>query len=108
MKRNLFLLVALVLVFHLYGQNDTSYIHTFGGIQEDYCRQIQPTPDGGYILIGTTNSFGSGNTSFYAIKTDSLCNFKWSKTYGGSQNQAGYSVTPTLDKGFAFVGFTDS
>lgn len=59
-------------------------------------------------MIGTTNSFGSGNTSFYVIKTDSLCNHEWSKTYGGSQNQGGFSVANTFDKGYVFLGFTDS
>jgi hypothetical protein len=108
MKRFFTLIAAFVLCISLYGQNDTAYIHTFGGIQNDGCKQVQPTPDGGYIMIGTTSSFGAGNTDFYAIKTDSLCNFKWSKTYGGASNEEGFSVTPTLDKGYAFVGFTDS
>jgi hypothetical protein len=88
--------------------NDTAYIYTYGGIQNDYCNQAQPTPDGGYILLGTTNSFGAGNISFYAIKTDSAGHKQWSNTYGGLLNQGGYSVTTTLDKGYAFVGFTDS
>ncbi|HTA28529.1 MAG TPA: hypothetical protein VK809_12125 [Bacteroidia bacterium] len=108
MKRGLLLLVSFVLGFNLYSQSDTSYIHTFGGIQDDGCKQIQATPDGGYITIGTTNSFGVGNTDFYVIKTDSLCNFKWSRTYGGPLNDEGFSVTNTRDGGYAFVGFTDS
>jgi len=108
MKRFFTLITAFVLCFNLYGQNDTAYIHTFGGIQNDGCKQVQPTPDGGYIMIGTTSSFGAGNTDFYAIKTDSLCNFKWSKCYGGPLNEEGFSVTTTLDKGYAFVGFTNS
>ena len=108
MKRFFTLITAFVLCFNLYGQKDTAYIHTFGGIQNDGCKQVQPTPDGGYIMIGTTSSFGAGNTDFYAIKTDSLCNFKWSKCYGGPLNEEGFSVTTTLDKGYAFVGFTNS
>ncbi len=88
--------------------NDTAYIYTYGGIQNDVCNQIKPTYDGGYIMIGTTNSFGCGNTSFYVIKTDSLCNHQWSRTYSGAMNQEGFSVATTFDKGYAFLGFTDS
>ncbi|HXB11767.1 MAG TPA: T9SS type A sorting domain-containing protein [Bacteroidia bacterium] len=89
-------------------QTDTAWVTTYGGIQNDWCQQIKPTYDGGYITIGTTNSFGCGNTSFYVIKTDSLCKKQWSKTYGGAVNQAGYSVATTYDHGYAFVGYTDS
>ncbi len=108
MKRLGVLLIGVILGCNISAQSDTFYMHTYGGIQNDGCRQIQPTPDGGYITIGTTNSYGYGNTSFYAIKTDSLCRFQWSRTYGGRENQEGFSVTNTLDKGYAFVGFTDS
>ncbi len=88
--------------------NDTAYIYTFGGIQNESCNQAVPTWDGGYIFIGTSNSFGPGLNNIYAIKTDSLCNYKWSHAYGGNQVQNGFSVTPTLDKGYAMLGFTNS
>src|ERR1700743_1517039 len=98
MKKLITLVIVLISISYTYGQfNDTAYIYTYGGIQNDECNQIKPSSDGGYILIGTTNSFGCGNTSFYVIKVDSLCNRVWSKTYGGSQNQEGFSVAPTFD-----------
>lgn len=89
-------------------QTDTAYIYTYGALQNEVCNQIRPTWDGGYILIGTTNSFGCGNTDFYAVKLDSLCHKQWSEALGGPVNEGGYSVTATLDKGFVFVGYTDS
>src|ERR1039458_2536636 len=109
MKRFVTFLLVITLSLNLFGQkNDTAYIYSYGGIQNDGCRQIMPTSDGGYIMIGTTNSFGHGNTDFYAIKIDSSCKFIWSGCYGGNINEEGYSVIPTMDKGYAFVGFTDS
>ncbi len=89
-------------------QTDTAWINTFGGIQNDVCSQIKPTYDGGYITIGTTNSFCGGNSLFYIIKTDSLCHKQWSKAIGGEGIQGGYAVAPTYDHGYAFVGFTNS
>lgn len=109
MKRIVIFLAVTILAFNLYGQkNDTAYIYTFGGIQDDGCQQIEQTPDGGYIMIGTTASFGLGYSSFYAVKTDSSFKFQWSKCYGGAQIQQGYSVINTLDSGYAFAGFTNS
>lgn len=108
MKKILILSILFITYFSLFGQNDTAYIYTYGGIQNDVCNQIKPTYDGGYIMIGTTNSFGDGFNNFYVIKTDSLGNRKWSNTYGGNQVQEGFSVATTFDHGYAFLGFTDS
>jgi len=109
MKRIFIIIVVFLGCSNLYGQyKDTAFIYTYGGIQNDVCNQIKPTYDGGYIMIGTSNSFGCGNTDFYAVKIDSVGRHEWSKTYGGLENEEGFSVTPTFDKGYAFIGFTDS
>jgi len=108
MKRLAGLFFVFMVGVNLYGQSDSAFIYTYGGIQNEVCNQIKPTYDKGYIMIGTTNSFGCGNTGMYAIKIDSSGNHKWSESYGGSGNQEGFSVAPTFDHGYAFVGLTDS
>jgi hypothetical protein len=92
----------------LFAQTDTIFQYSYGGIQNDVCNQIRATPDGGFIMIGTTNSFGHGATDFYAIKVDANFKHQWSAALGGPASDEGYSVTPTLDKGYAFLGFTNS
>ncbi len=108
MKKIAVLFSIFILYLNAYGQNDTVYCTTYGGIQNEVCNQIKPTGDGGYIMIGTSNSFGCGNTDFYVVKIDSAGNHKWSKTYGGDGNEEGFSVATTSDHGFAFVGLTNS
>ena len=48
---------------------------TFGSNQYDYCNQIKRTMDGGFVLVGSTNSFGPGQQSILLIKSDSLFSF---------------------------------
>ena len=87
---------------------DTEYYYTYGGKNFEEIRGIKETADHGYILAGTTSSFGQGATSVYLIKTDSLGNHKWSSVQGGTQNDWAYSVELTYDHGFFVAGYSNS
>jgi hypothetical protein len=50
------------------------WARTFGGANYDWSHSAQQTSDGGYIVSGTTLSFGAGSANIYLIKTDSLGN----------------------------------
>ena len=43
---------------------------TYGGEGYDAASSIQQTKDGGYIVAGSTNSFGAGAGDFYILKLD--------------------------------------
>ncbi len=79
---------------------------THGGPGTEYCFGLTNTTDGGYVLCGTTNSWGGGGYEVELVKFDSSGNLQWNQTYGGSGNQMGQSVTTTADGGFALAGYT--
>ena len=79
---------------------------TYGGDGWDYGYSVQQTPDGGYIVVGNTNSFGVGDRDVYLIKTNSGGDIVWTRTYGGSDNDWGYSVQQTSDGGYVAAGHT--
>jgi hypothetical protein len=81
---------------------------TFGGATKDIGRALRETPDKGFIIVGLTNSYGSGNNDVYLIKTDSLGNQEWTRTIGGSSDDRGYDVQVTPDSGFVIAGLTFS
>lgn len=58
---------------------------------------IVPMTDGGFILSGSTSSYGAGNYDTYVIRTDSLGNIVWSKTYGGPLDESGNSIVKCSD-----------
>jgi hypothetical protein len=87
---------------------DTLWSTTFGGTSLDYGYSVQETSDGGYIITGSTLSFGAGGEDIYLIKIDSLGDTLWTKTYGGSNSDIGNSVKESSDGGYIIAGWTSS
>ncbi len=86
----------------------TIWTKTFGGTSTEYGNDIQAAPDGGYVIVGSTKSFGSGKKDVYLLKMDSMGILQWSKTYGGPEDDEGWSVQATKDSGYIICGTTSS
>lgn len=80
---------------------------TYGGTGDDEGQSVAVTNDGGFVLIGSTNSFGNGYDA-YMIKTDADGNEQWSNTFGGTGTEVGMDVVQTIDGAYAFCGLTSS
>jgi len=81
---------------------------TYGGPGSDYGNDITATADGGYIITGSTTSYGSGGHDLYLLKVSGSGSLVWSQTYGGTEDDIGSSVRMTVDSGFVVCGTTSS
>ncbi len=85
----------------------TGFERVFGGSSLDRGVFVSPTRDGGYVAVGATRSFGEGNEDIYLVRTDSAGELLWSETYGGTDQDNGWSVHEVPD-GLVIAGFTKS
>ena len=82
---------------------------TFGGAGNEYGYCVQQTSDGGFIIIGNTDTYvGGGPWDMYLVKTTSDGTLQWSKIFGGTGIEEGRSVQETNDGGFIITGYTTS
>jgi hypothetical protein len=87
---------------------DTSWTRTFGGMNYDDGYSVQQTNDGGYIIAGTTWSYGAGGADVYLVKTDTAGDTQWTRTFGGSLDDYGLCARQTRDGGYIVGGWTMS
>ncbi len=84
---------------------DTLWTKKFGGSADEMANSVSQTSDNGFIVAGFTTSFGVMDKDFYLIRTNSIGDTLWTKTYGDSFEEIAYSVFQTTDGGFLTGGY---
>ncbi len=82
---------------------------TFGNESTDLAHDIIQSNDGGYIIVGGTQSEKTKSQDAYIIKIDSLGNNIWERVYGGVEVDLFSSIASSSDGyGYMVVGHTSS
>ena len=87
---------------------DVQWDQTFGGSNDDAGYWVDQTTTGGYIIVGSTSSFGAGNWDVWLIKTNANGDVQWDQTFGWRNLDIGWTVQQTTDKGYIIMGETES
>ncbi len=74
-------------VFQLDAAGNFVWQKTYGGSGNESASSIAPTSDGGYLVSGSTSSYGAGLDDAWILKLDAAGNLQWQKTYGGSDSE---------------------
>jgi hypothetical protein len=97
-----------IYVVRINAGGDTLWTRRYGGPGMDYGSGIRETPDGGFMVLGTTYSYGAGGSDIYLVRTDADGDTLWTRTYGGPGDEWGYDLIQTPDMGYAIGGRTSS
>jgi hypothetical protein len=96
-----------------YAEGQT-WINNYGGSSFDDFESVSQTSDGGYIAAGDSWSSdgdlsgNKGRWDFAIAKFDADGNKTWMKNYGGSYDEAFYSIIQTSDGGYVAAGSSNS
>jgi hypothetical protein len=109
MKNNfiLFISLSILTLINLQG-NAQGWENTFGGSVEDNAYSAIQTLDGGYALLGFSESTSSVGTNVIFIKTDANGQEQWRESFGGIGDDKGYEVVQNSDGTYIIVGQTSS
>jgi hypothetical protein len=92
-----------ILFMKIDGRGNLIWQHRFGGQEDDVASGITASPDGGYILVGYTDSWGEGSRNLMVMKLTGNGDSLWCRTFGGNQGSRGYAVV-RHNNGFVIVG----
>ncbi|WP_052158309.1 hypothetical protein [Lacinutrix jangbogonensis] len=88
-----------------------SSVKTVGGSKNDSAQEIVSTSDGGYAILGFTQSIDGDiidkqneNFDFWVLKFNEENDIQWNKTYGGTGDDKGQDIIQTSDGGYAIIG----
>ena len=103
-----FLTAIFLFIFTSFMSLNAQWAKTYGGSDHDWADSIQQTSDGGYIVLGRTNSFGYlHGPALWILKLSSVGDVEWQKIYGASSSDHWpHSIQQTMDGGYIVAGET--
>ena len=87
-------------------KGNTIWSKTYGGKRNEYGNSVIQTDDGGFIVMGSSQSYGKGFYDFWVLRTSANGDSLWSKNYGGIYNDIAFQGIATSEGGFVLAGYT--
>ncbi len=94
-----------ILVLKLDPEGLLEWKRTAGGSGDDCAYSVHLTDDGGFILMGTTSSYGLGEGDILIMKLSSSGEIEWQKTYGTCTKEEAHSILQRSDGGYLASGY---
>ena len=96
-----------VYVMKIAESGQRAWHYTYGYKSDEYANQIISTQDGGYIIVGATDSDYRKSKDVYVVKLNADGKKAWQHHYGGDGKEEGYGIVEDKD-GYVIVGYTET
>lgn len=95
-------------VLRLDGSGNVIWQKTYGDTSGDVANSVQPSQDGGVVVVGETlSSVGAGGDA-WVLRLDAVGNIVSQHAFGGVESDSARSVALTADGGYVIAGATMS
>lgn len=122
MLRRICLLIVFIFIscsksdiFLSEAENGVQQVISLGGSKNDVAKSVINTSDGGFIVIGSTQSTDGDiknktdeSYDFWVLKFNSNNKLEWEKTYGGSGDDRGNAILESSDGNYVLLGYSSS
>ena len=95
-------------VMKIDGKGKTIWHKIYGFKYYEYGNAVATTRDGGFMLVGGSNTLGKGNHSAYVLALNKRGELIWSHVYGGERKDVAHGVARMSDGSMIVVGETES
>jgi hypothetical protein len=91
-------------------QGNTIWRKGIGELNHEMGYDVVELDDGSLLVVGSKDYYDEAGKDIYLIKTDSLGNMIWEKTFGssGAYDEIGYSIHPAYPSGYLICAATNS
>ena len=107
--RSILLLSVLWSAACVQAQEPARFQKAYGLDSSETANDVVQLPDGGFMLVGTTNSsISAGGSDIYVVRTDAQGELQWARSYGGGGNEVFGGIATTSDGGIVVAGSSSS
>src|SRR5690554_5647832 len=103
------ILVFIVAIAPALAFGQEVFQRSYGGPGGDYGRAVIECSTGGYIVVGSTNSFQNSGTDIYLLRVDEVGDYIWGKSIGETDKiDWGMDIVEDNAGNFLIAGYTNN
>ena len=87
-------------------KGDRVWHNAFGFRYDEVANQIIATKDGGFVIVGSTDSDVNNQKDIFLVKMNAKGDRIWKRHYGTKENEEGFGIVE-VDDGYVVAGYTN-
>ncbi|MFA6235268.1 MAG: hypothetical protein WC824_13920, partial [Bacteroidota bacterium] len=79
----------------------------YGGSERDFGTSAKETEDGGFVVTGSTETGGNGNSELWLFKVSANGEFEWERKISGEMSKSGFQLVRSGNGAYGIIGYAN-